>query len=183
VEFVTFLAVLATGAGTLILAYYTQRSFHENRKLIDAAAEQARAAARQADASARQVAEVQQDREFAAAPYVKVEGGVYGVMVTAQGAIPSGLNVTVSNIGRGPALSCVYCACYQWDDPRHAEHPELRGSRTRNHAELGGRSGTISPCLGSQRARVCAGLNLEISRLRGDVQKSLKQHEPLRTAC
>lgn len=118
-DVVATIAAIATAAGTLGLAIFTFIVIRENKKLINAAvqeaqatAEQARASVQQAEAAVRMLREVQVDRELGNAPYL-----TFRFVSGFQGAgEPVGSKVDIENIGRGPALNCLYCARAVWQD-------------------------------------------------------------------
>jgi hypothetical protein len=125
-------AIVVTGLATALLAFFTWRSFEENRKLIDAgiseakaATDQARASGQQAEAALRQLEEVRYDRELAAAPYLTLSGGPPRATDHTGKSVPMPCNINIKNIGRGPALTCMYCACLQFSEPGGEPVPDV----------------------------------------------------------
>lgn len=102
-DFVTGFASLVTAVATAVLAYLTYRVIQANQALV-------RATERQAQIDAEMLSGVKFDREAAIAPYLTFE---FGARYTDEGWAED-VSVRIANIGRGPALSCDYVACYGW---------------------------------------------------------------------
>jgi len=94
-------ANLAVAGGTIILAFFTWRAAEASRSAAEATGRAAEAAQIEAEATVQLAQEAREDRELAWRPHL-------GVLMGQPSAAPDfdSIDVTVTNVGNGPALDC-----------------------------------------------------------------------------